>query len=55
MPAGVYFDPATGGFSIMAWIKLSAYASYQAITEFGNGSYSDNIMFYSMVQQERCI
>ena len=36
VPAGVYIDPVTGGFSIMAWIKLSAYA---------NGATSDNILF----------
>ena len=46
VPAGVYFDPATGGFSVMAWLKLSAYANGQAIIDFGNSVNSDNIMFY---------
>jgi len=46
VPAGVYFDPATGVFSVMTWIKLSAYADRQAIIDFGNGAPSDNIVFY---------
>jgi len=45
VPEGVYFDPVTGGFSVMAWIKISAFAAWQAIIDFGNGV-SDNAVLH---------
>jgi len=46
VPPGIYFDPATGGFTIMTWQKISVYGDYPSIIDFGNGALSDNIMFY---------
>jgi hypothetical protein len=42
-PPGVYFDPDTGGFTVMAWFKPLTINSCQRIFDFGNGPNSDNI------------
>jgi len=43
VPAGVYFDPATGGFTVMVWIKMLYLTNEPSIIDFGNGYYNDNI------------
>jgi len=43
VPAGVYFDPATGGFTIMLWIKMLIFNNSPSIIDFGNGYGNDNI------------
>ncbi len=43
VPAGVYFDPATGGFTIILWIKMLYFTNGPNIIDFGNGSGNDNI------------
>jgi hypothetical protein len=54
VPAGVYFDPATGGFTIMLWIKMLIFNS-PSIIDFGNGAGNDNIRlaFYGATGQPR--
>jgi len=37
LPPGVYFDPATGGFTIMLWIRLLSFNNTQQVFDFGNG------------------
>ena len=37
VPSGIYFDPSTGGFTLMVWVKLLAILNAQKITDFGNG------------------
>jgi len=44
-PPGIYFDPATGGFTVMSWIKIASTGPSLRIIDFGNGAESDNIMF----------
>ncbi len=44
IPPGVYFDPATGGFTFMAWIQVFSYNNWQRIFDFGNGQNNDNIL-----------
>ena len=44
VPPGVYFDPATGGFTFMSWIKIISLNSYQRIFDFGLGPDADNIL-----------
>ena len=47
-PSGVYFNPATGGFTVMVWFKsVNPINSYQKIIDCGNGATTDNIMFGS--------
>ena len=49
IPSGEYFDSATGGFTIMLWIKPLLVKDWMSILDFGTGSYADNIMiqFYT--------
>ena len=44
VPASVYFDPATGGFTFMAWIQVLSYNNWQRIFDFGNGQANGNIL-----------
>ena len=44
-PPGMYFDPATGGFTVMLWIKLISYNSWQRVIDFANGPGLDNCIF----------
>ena len=44
VPPAVYFDPATGGFTFMSWVKIISVNSYQRIFDFGLGPNADNIM-----------
>jgi len=43
LPSGVYFDPATGGFTIMLWIRLLSFNYTQEVIHFGNGIYTNTI------------
>ena len=43
VPPGVYFDPATGGFTFMAWVKVNSYNNWQRIFDFGHGQ-NENII-----------
>ena len=36
VPPDVYFDPSTGGFTVMAWVKLSSLDSWMRFIDFGN-------------------
>ena len=44
VPPGVYFDPATGGFTFMAWIQVFSYNNWQRIFDFGNGQTNENVL-----------
>jgi len=44
-PPGIYFDPATGGFTVMSWIKIASTGSFSRIIDFANGAGIDNIHF----------
>jgi len=44
VPPGVYFDPATGGFTFMAWVKVNSYNNWQRIFDFGNGRNNHNVL-----------
>jgi len=35
LPSGVYFDPSSGGATIMVWFKAVSINSWQRIVEFG--------------------
>ncbi len=50
IPGGMYFDPETGGFTIMAWIRGLSMQSFQRIFEISNGANKDNValLFDSM-------
>jgi len=37
LPPGVYFDPATGGFTIMLWIRLLSFNNIQQVINVGKG------------------
>ncbi len=46
LPPGVYFDPGTGGFTIMLWVKIFAFAPDGTNTRFidlSSGSNSDSV------------
>ena len=54
VPASVYFNPETGGFTIMVWVKLSSINQNRRIIEFGNGgSSSDNMFFFFNVNSTK--
>jgi len=44
VPASVYFDPATGGFTFMAWIQVFSYNNWERIFDFGLGQQDNNIL-----------
>lgn len=47
-PPDVYFDPVTGGFTIMAWIKMSSLELWQRFIDFGssvNSHMNDHVFF----------
>lgn len=44
LPSGIYFDPETGGFTFMLWIKLLSLNAWQPIIDIGSGQNEDNIM-----------
>ncbi len=44
VPASVYFDPATGGFTFMAWIQVLSYNNWQRIFDFGNGPRNEEVL-----------
>jgi hypothetical protein len=49
VPPGVYFDPSTGGFTIMLWLKIFAFAiDYCSIIDFSRGDKIDNIRLLHM-------
>jgi len=49
LPPGVYFDPSTGGFTIMLWVKLLAFsANNDKIIDFSNGDNIDTIRLISL-------
>jgi len=41
-PPGVYFDPATGGATIMVWFKVISINAWQRVIDFGNDVARDN-------------
>jgi len=47
VPPGVYFDPATGGFTIMLWVKMLDFDNSKII-DFSNGFENDNIRLVSL-------
>lgn len=44
VPAGVYFNPETGGFTIMAWIMFNVLKDNGRLIDFGVGKTSENIL-----------
>ena len=46
-PSGVYFNPVTGGLTMMVWIKLVSLNNYQRIIDCGNVNGVDTIIFGS--------
>ena len=45
IPSGIYFDPETGGFTIMVWIKLLSLDYHKIIIDVALGRDKDNIWF----------
>ncbi len=47
VPPGVYFDPSTGGFTVMVWLKIlsNSQISCQRIFDFGNGQNVDSVVW----------
>ncbi len=43
IPSGVYFNPLTGGFTAMVWVKILSINSYQRVFEFGIGQSNNNV------------
>ena len=43
-PPGVYFDPSTGGATVLVWFKAVSINTNQRVIDFGSGA-SDTIMF----------
>jgi len=43
IPSGVYFNPSTGGFTAMVWVKILSLNSYQRVFEFGIGQSNNNV------------
>lgn len=43
VPDGVFFNG--GDFSVSAWVRVSSYASWSRIMDFGNGSNNNNVIF----------
>ena len=39
VPSGEYFDPTTGGFTIMLWIKPLSHKDWLSILDFGSSSF----------------
>ena len=54
VPSGIYFDPATGGFTFMAWVKFFTVTDWNRIFDFGNGPSADNILL-SIYQSQKII
>jgi len=51
LPPGVYFDPDTGGFTIMLWVKMIAFPSSgytSKIIDFSTGLNIDSIRVTSL-------
>jgi len=48
VPSGVYFDPSTGGFTVMVGLKIlsNSQISCQRIFDFGNGQDVDSVVWY---------
>jgi len=48
VPPSVYFDPSTGGFTVMVWLKIlsNSQISCQRIFDFGNGQDIDSVVWY---------
>ena len=44
VPPGEYFDPATGEFTVMLWIKPFSNKDFLSILDFGSGIRIDNIL-----------
>ena len=45
VPPGEYFDPATGGFTIMLWIKPLSSPHLSPFFDFGSGRFVDNVIY----------
>ena len=44
VPSGVYFNPDTNGFTVMAWMKFKEFGSYARLIDFGLGQSNNNIL-----------
>ena len=55
VPPGIYFDPATGGFTIMLWIKVLSHKDWLSILDFANGVYVDNILVEFLADTKKLI
>ena len=44
LPSDVYFDPATGGFTFMLWVKVEKLSDWMRIFDFGNVQYNTGKM-----------
>jgi len=55
VPPGVYFDPSTGGFTVMLWVKMLAFPSSgrsARFIDFGIGSALDNCRLGTDIGQQ---
>ena len=43
LPSDVYFDPATGGFTFMLWVKVEKLSDWMRIFDFGNVQNNNDI------------
>jgi len=48
-PPGVYFDPSTGGATIMVWFKAVSINLWQRVIDFGIGT-TENVLFSNYFQ-----
>jgi len=48
-PPGVYFDPSTGGSTVMVWFKAVSINTWQRVIDFGVSN-SENIQFGNFAQ-----
>ena len=44
VPPGVYFDPATGGFTVMAWMKFVSIDDMMRLIDFALGPGDNNVL-----------
>ncbi len=51
-PPGVYFDPSTGGATVMVWFKAVSINNWQRVIDFGSGG-SDTVFFSNYAQNPK--
>ena len=52
---GVYFDPTTGGFTVMAWMKFVSISTWMRLFDFGLGPVNDNVMVHVCIRNDTTV